>query len=111
MTDGKECQSCHQVFPKDSFYKRKDRNGEHSWQVSYCCSCNTRKVKECKVKNPEHYKQYNNNYNQKYYHENKDKYKIYQKRAYYKKLSPEKKLKYRKKLQENFPDIINQICL
>ena len=46
----------------------------------------------------------------KYYNENKDKVKIIQKRYYYNKLSPERKLKYRQKLLENFPDIVDQIC-
>ena len=26
----KECQLCHQMLPKDHFYKRKDRNGEYT---------------------------------------------------------------------------------
>ena len=32
----KECQLCHQMLPKDQFYKRKDRNGEYNWTMSYC---------------------------------------------------------------------------
>ena len=27
----KECQLCHQMLPKEQFYKRKDRNGEYNF--------------------------------------------------------------------------------
>ena len=35
----KECQLCHQMLPKDQFYKRKDINGEYNWTISYCGKC------------------------------------------------------------------------
>jgi hypothetical protein len=107
----KECQLCHQMFPKEQFFKRKDRNGEYNWSVSYCGSCNVEKTKESKIKNPEHYRNYNREYNHNHYHNNKDKYKIYQKRYYYKKLSPEKQVIYKEKLQEKYPDIVEQVCV
>ena len=52
----KECQLCHQMLPKSDFYKRKDRDGEYTWTMSYCGPCDMVKVKQSKVKNPEHYK-------------------------------------------------------
>ena len=106
----KECQMCHQVFPKSEFYKRKDRNGEYNWTMSYCGSCDIIKVKQSKVKNPEHYREYINKYNNDYYHQYKDKVRIYYKRSYYKKLSPEKQIKYREKLQKKYPEIVHLIC-
>ncbi|GAG14883.1 unnamed protein product, partial [marine sediment metagenome] len=65
----KECQKCHQVFPRDSFYKRKDRNGEYTWRISYCRVCNLHQTKGKSSKNLEHYREYSN----KYYHNNIDK--------------------------------------
>lgn len=58
----KECQLCHQMFPTDQFYKRKDRNGEYKWTISYCDSCNVEKTKESRHKNPEYYKERSKNY-------------------------------------------------
>ena len=107
----KECQLCHQMLYKDQFYKRKDRNGEYNWIRSYCNSCDSLKVKETINQNPEHYKKYNREYNHNHYHNNKDKYKIYQKRYYYKNLSPEKQVIYKEKLQEKYPDIVDQVCV
>ena len=106
----KECQMCHQVLPKSEFYKRKDRNGEFGWIASYCKKCEVEKVKETREKNPEHYNKYNREYLNEYYYNNKDKYEIYYKRYYYNKLSYEKQIKYREKLQEKYPDIVNLIC-
>lgn len=106
----KECQLCHQMLPKDQFYKRKDRNGEYNWTVSYCGPCDLEKVKQSKAKKPEYYKEYINNYNNDYYHNNKDKVRIVQKRYYYNKLSPEKQEKYKQKLQEKYPDWVDKIC-
>ena len=54
---------CHQVFPKSEFYKRKDRNGEFGWTMSYCGKCDVIKVKKSRDKNPEHYRDYNREYN------------------------------------------------
>ena len=76
----KECQMCHMILPKDQFYKRKDRDGEQNWTMSYCPPCDVIKVKGWQDKNPEHYKSYNREYNNNHYHQNKDKYKIYQKK-------------------------------
>jgi Pyruvate/2-oxoacid:ferredoxin oxidoreductase delta subunit len=39
----KECQLCHRMLPKEQFYKRKDRDGEHTWVVSYCKECEIKK--------------------------------------------------------------------
>jgi hypothetical protein len=107
----KECQLCHQIFSKDQFYKRKDRDGEPNWKTSYCKECCLKNVVETRQKNPEHYKEYNKEYLSQYYTDNKDKYQIYYKRYYYKKLSPEKQLTYKQKLQENYPDIVDKICI
>ena len=41
----KECQLCHQMLPKEQFYKRKDRNGEYNWTMS-CSPCNLEKTKK-----------------------------------------------------------------
>ncbi len=49
----KECQLCHQMIPKDQFYKRKDRNGEHNWTMSYCGPCDAIKVNASSSKKPE----------------------------------------------------------
>ena len=106
----KECQMCHQVFPKSEFYKRKDRNGEYNWTMSYCGSCDIIKVKQSKVKNPEHYREYINKYNNDYYHQYKDKVRIVQKRYYYNKLSFEKQIKYKERLQEKYPELVDLIC-
>ncbi len=105
----KECQLCHQMFPKDQFYKRKDRNGQPNWTMSYCGACDMKKVKQSKDKNPEYYKEYGTNHSQKYYHENKDKIQIIRKRYYYNKLSPDKQIIYKKNLQEKHPDIFNKL--
>ena len=96
----KECQLCHKSFPKSNFYKRKDRNGEYNWKTSYCKSCEIKKVKEYKTRDPLIYKEYNRNQSYNYYHNNKDKIKIIQKRYYYNKLSPEKQIIYKQRLQE-----------
>ena len=58
----KECQLCHQMLPKDQFYKRKDRNGEYNWKTSYCKSCCLKSVVETRKNNPEHYNEYNKEY-------------------------------------------------
>ena len=107
----KECQLCHQMLPKDQFYKRKDRDGEHTWTMSYCGKCDSKKVKESRDKNPEYYKEYNNEYRKKYYKDNKNKITIIQKRYYYNKLSPEKQVIYKQKIQDKYPDIVDQICV
>ena len=106
----KECQLCHQTLPKDQFYKRKDRDGEHNWTMSYCGPCDSKKAAVSRSKKPEYYKNYYKNKSNIYYNENKDKYKIYHKRAYYKKLSPEKQIIYLEKLQEKYPDMVDKIC-
>ena len=106
----KKCQICHQDLPIDNFYKRKDRDGKHNWALSYCKKCEIERATQHKHKDPDKYKEYCRTRSTRYYNENKDKYQIYHKRAYYKKLSPERKLKYREKLLENFPDIVDQIC-
>ena len=46
----------------------------------------------------------------KYYHNNKDKVKIIQKRYYYNKLSMEKRIIYKKKIEEKYPEWVNEIC-
>lgn len=107
----KECQSCHQILPKDQFYKRKDRNGEYNWITSYCKSCEVKKAKETRHNNPEHYQEYKKEYTNKYYHENKNKVKIIQKRYYYKNLSPERQVIYKEKLQEKYPEWVDKICV
>ena len=106
----KECQMCHQVFPKSEFYKRKDRNGEFGWIASYCKKCDMEQSKQQKKKDPEKYKNYCNNRSFEYYNENKDKYQIYHKRSYYKKLSPKKQIKYKERLYEKYPEIAEKIC-
>jgi hypothetical protein len=107
----KECQLCHQILPKSDFYKRKDRDGEHNWMVSYCKKCEVIKVNSYRNENIEKYRKYNSEYNNQYYHTNKNKVIIIQKRYYYNKLPLDKKEKYKKKLQEKYPDIVNQICI
>ena len=107
----KECQLCHQMFPKSDFYKRKDRDGEYTWTMSYCSPCDILKVKQSKAKKPEHYKEYVNKYNNDYYHQNKNKVRIVQKRYYYNKLSPDKQMIYKNKLKDKFPDWVDQICV
>ena len=42
----KECQLCHQMLPKSDFYKRKDRDGEYTWTMSYCGPYDNINVKE-----------------------------------------------------------------
>ena len=88
----KECQLCHQMLPKDQFYKRKDRNGEYNWKTSYCKSCEVKKVNDYREENREKYNNYNNEYHKEYYQNNKNKVTIIQKRYYYNKLSPEKQV-------------------
>ena len=107
----KECQLCHQMLPKEQFYKRKDRNGEYNWTISYCGACNVEKTKESRHKNSEHYKEYSKNQGYEYYNNNKDKIKIIRKRYYYNKLSPDKRNKYKQKLQEKYPDLIDKIFI
>jgi len=107
----KECQLCHQMLPKEQFYKRKDRAGEPNWTMSYCGPCDNIKVKKSRSKNSEHYKDYNKEYLSQYYSNNKDKYQIYYKRYYYKKLSHDKQVLYKQKLQEKYPNIVDQICV
>ena len=107
----KECQMCHEVFPRDSFYKRKNRAGEYTWTISYCKSCNHTRLNNLKNQNPDHYKEYNKNQNYSYYRENTTKIKINQKRYYYDKLPQDKKLQYKQKIQKNFPKLFDQIFI
>ena len=107
----KECQLCHLIFPIEQFYKRKDRDGEYTWTMSYCGPCDMVKVKQSKVKNPEHYKEYINKYNNDYYHQYKDRVRIVQKRYYYNKLTYEKQIKYKQKLLDKYPEMVDQICV
>ena len=79
--------------------------------MSYCGPCDILKVKQSKAKNPDYYREQNNIYKNNYYHQNKDRVKIVQKRYYYNKLSPEKQLLYKQKLQVSHPEIVNQICV
>ena len=72
MAELKTCQLCRQIFPKEKFYKRKDRNGEPNWTMSYCGSCDAKKASESRAKNPKYYKNYYNNKSNIYYNENKD---------------------------------------
>jgi len=67
-------------------------------------------TKKQNKKDPEKYREYSTNRSKRYYNENKDKYKIYHKRSYYKKLSPEKQIKYKQMLIEKFPEIVDKIC-
>jgi hypothetical protein len=106
----KECQLCHQMLPKSDFYKRKDRNGEYNWMVSYCKQCEVIKVKKFKKQDPEKYKEYNRQQSENYYSNNKNKVSIIQKRYYYNKLPLDKKEKYKQKIYEKYPDIVDQIC-
>jgi len=107
----KECQLCHQMIPKEQFYKRKDRNGEYNWKTSYCKSCEVKKVNEYREENIEKYKKYNNKYRKEYYQNNKNKVTIIQKRYYYNKLPPEKQVIYKEKLQEKYPEWVDKICV
>ena len=107
----KECHLCHQILPRSLFYKRKDRDGEPNWTMSYCNSCDLEKVKKAKAKNPEYYREQNNIYKNNYYHKNKDKVRIVQKRYYYNKLSPEKQVIYKEKLKEKYPDFVDEVCI
>ena len=96
-----ECQLCHQMIPKSDFYKRKDNgvvDGEHNWIRSYCDQCDFKINSISRTKNPEHYREYYKQQGNKYYNNNKDKVKIIQKRYYYKKLSPEKQVLYKKNI-------------
>lgn len=106
----KECQLCHQIFPKDSFYKRKDRNGEHTWTMSYCGPCDTSHVTKSRAKHIDKYRKYQKEYSNNYYYNHTDKVKIIQKRYYYNKLPPEKQAKYKRKVEKNWPEWIEQIC-
>jgi len=107
----KECQLCHQMLPKDQFYKRKDRNGEYNWTVSYCKECETKKANNYREENRDTYNKYHKQYSTEYYHDNKDNIRIIQKRYYYNKLSPDKQNKYKQKLQEKYPEWVDKICL
>ena len=111
MEELKECQSCHQSFPKKEFYKRKDRNGEYKWLTSYCKSCEINKSNKYKKNNKEIFRESINKSRNKHYHQNKDKVKIIQKRYYYRNLTPEKQEKYKRKLENKYPDIVNKVCL
>ena len=107
----KECQLCHQMLPISSFYKRKDRNGKYNWTVSYCKECDIKKNIKYRKDNKELFRESENKYKNKYYYTNKDKVRIIQKRYYYNKLSPEKQDKYKQKLQEKYPEWVEQICV
>ena len=109
LTELKECQLCHQMLPKSLFYKRKDRDGNYTWIMSYCGACDNIKVKESRSKNPEYYKEYGTNHSRKYYNENKDKVQIIRKRYYYNNLLPEKQIIYKQKLLDNYPDIYHKL--
>ena len=107
----KECQLCNQMLPKDQFYKRKDRNGEYTWTVSYCKECDIKKVNQYQRDNKEKFRESINKSRNKHYHNNKDKVRIIQKRYYYRKLSPDKQEKYKEKLQEKYPEWVDKICV
>ena len=109
MTDLKECQQCHNMLPKDNFYKRKDRNGEYTWKDSYCKPCQGQKSIKYRREHREKFRESENRSRNKYYHNNKDKVKIIQKRYYYNKLPLVKKERYRQRLKENFPHWFHQI--
>lgn len=105
----KECRLCHEILPLDQFYKRKDRNGNYTWKTSYCKSCCIYSKNKYQQLNKEKFKKGKNKYKRKYYKENPDKVKITQKRYYYSKLLPDKQKNYKMKIQQNFPDLFNQI--
>ena len=107
----KECQLCHQMLPKDQFYKRKNRNGEYNWTISYCKECEIKKNIKYRKNNKELFRESENKYKNKYYHTNKDKVRIIQKRYYYNKLSPEKQVIYKEKLQRKYPEWVDKICV
>jgi hypothetical protein len=106
----KKCQKCHQEYPKEEFYKRQDRNGEYKWKTSYCKKCSYERMRDDRLKHADKYKLYYKEYTNKYYHENKDKVKIIQKRYYYNKLPPEKQVRYKKKVEETWPEWAELIC-
>mgnify|MGYP001095221801 CR=1 FL=1 len=109
--DLKECQLCHQMLHMSSFYKRKDRDGEHNWKRSYCEKCDVKINSISRAKNPEHYREYYKQQGNKYYHNNKDKVRIIQRRYYYNNLPSDKKEIYKLKLQNKYPDIVDKICI
>jgi hypothetical protein len=106
----KECQLCHQMLPKEQFYKRKDRAGEPNWKVSYCKPCKYLEVNQDRKNNIDNYRKYQKEYSNEYYYNNKEKIKIIQKRYYYNKLSPEKQVVYKQKLHGKYPVLATQIC-
>ena len=54
----KEYQLCYQSLPKEQLYKRKDKDGEPKWTMSYCCPYDAIKASESRSKKPEYYKKY-----------------------------------------------------
>ena len=105
----KECQLCHQMLPMSSFYKRKDRNGEYNWAVSYCGKCDLKKANLSREKKKEYYKEYHKEQNQKYYNKNKDKIKKSRIYYYYNNLPINKKEEYKEKIKNKYPDLFHEI--
>ncbi len=62
------------------------------------------------IKIIENYREYQKTYCNDYYHNHKDQVKIIQKRYYYNKLSPEKQVIYKQKLEKKFPEWVDLIC-
>lgn len=106
----KECRNCQILFERNSFRKRKNRNGEMSWVSAYCRKCECKKVVKSRNIHIEKYRIYHKKQSNDYYHENKDKVRIVQKRYYYNKLPPEKQVKYKQKVENTWPEWVEQIC-
>ena len=106
----KECQECHQIFPRDEFRKRKDRQGEMNWVIAYCNKCHSTRISQSRNKKKEKYKKYGREHFNNYYHTNKDKVRIVQKRYYYNKLPSEKQSRYKQKVENTWPEWVELIC-
>ena len=105
----KECQMCKKHLTLDHFYKRKNRKGEYSWKTSYCKPCKYIQVNADRKQHIQSYRTYQKEYGNTYYHSNKDKISIIQKRYYYNKLPPDKQLVYLQKLKQNYPHLVDSI--
>lgn len=86
----KKCNKCFLIFPINEFYRRKDRQGNYTWRMSYCKNCMRIKKNESVAKNRKYYNDLERNRYTK----------IERKFLYFRKLSKEKKKKYLRKLEK-----------
>ena len=105
----KKCNACLQVFPVDKFYPFTDNRCKKQYYRPNCKPCEIKSINLYQRKHPEKFRESNNRYSNKYYHNNKQKRIIIYKRHYCSKLSPEKQEIYKLKVLKKYPELFNLV--